>query len=54
MREIDKGPLFKSASGTIYIALIIFLGFVVYANSLNGAFVWDDYYLVRDNSYIKD
>lgn len=38
----------------IHIALIIILGFVVYANSLGGKFVWDDYGLVKGNAYIKD
>jgi Flp pilus assembly protein TadD len=35
------------------IILIITLGFVVYSNSLNGRFVWDDYGLVKENNYIK-
>ena len=38
---------------TISILLIIILGIAVYANSLNGEFIWDDQYLVRDNAYIK-
>jgi len=33
--------------------IIAALGLIVYANSLNGAFIWDDEYLVRDNAYIK-
>jgi len=37
----------------IYPALIIILGSVVYSNSLDGEFVWDDQYLVKDNVYIK-
>jgi tetratricopeptide (TPR) repeat protein len=36
------------------IALIVVLGFAVYANSLKGAFVWDDEALIEDNLYIKD
>ncbi len=36
------------------IILIIILGFAVYGNSLNGKFIWDDEYLVRDNVYIKN
>lgn len=35
------------------IGLIAALGFLVYANSLGGAFIWDDAYLVRDNPHIK-
>lgn len=34
--------------------LIILLGFSVYANSLNGEFIWDDYVLIKNNAYIKD
>ena len=37
----------------ISVVLIIILGFAVYANSLNGQFIWDDEHLVRDNVYIK-
>ena len=28
---------------------IIVLGFIIYSNSLNGAFIWDDNVLVKDN-----
>lgn len=38
----------------IQIVLIIILGFVIYANSLNGKFIWDDEFLIKDNTYIKD
>jgi len=37
----------------IPIALIIILGWFVYANSLKGGFIWDDDFLVKDNAYIK-
>ena len=42
------------ARNTLLIAagLIVVLGFLVYGNSLNGEFIWDDEYLVRDNLYI--
>lgn len=36
------------------IALIIILGLFIYANSLNGAFLWDDEFLVKDNICIKN
>ena len=36
------------------IILIIILGFAVYANSLNGKFIWDDDYLISNNIYIKN
>lgn len=38
----------------IHIAIIITLGLMVYVNSLNGKFVWDDNGLLKDNNYIKD
>jgi len=38
----------------ISIFLIVALGFIVYANSLRGAFVWDDAVLVKGNIYISD
>jgi len=33
--------------------LIIILGITVYANSLNGKFIWDDNFLVKNNIHIK-
>ncbi|MFH1867421.1 MAG: hypothetical protein ABH843_00495, partial [Candidatus Omnitrophota bacterium] len=38
----------------ISLILIVVLGFVVYANSLNGEFLWDDDNLVKENVYIRD
>ena len=38
----------------LYIILIVVAGFGVYANALNGAFVWDDQRLIVENAYIKD
>ena len=35
-------------------ALIIVLGFIVYGNSLNGKFIWDDEALVENNIYIRN
>lgn len=35
-------------------ALIIILGLSVYANSINGGFIWDDYVLIKNNAYIKE
>ena len=36
------------------LALIILIGFLTYANSLKGQFLWDDESLVQFNPYIKD
>jgi len=36
------------------ILLIVTLGFVVYGNSLNGKFIWDDGALIENNQYIKN
>jgi len=38
----------------IHITAIIILGLAIYANSLNGKFVWDDYGLIKENAQIKD
>lgn len=35
------------------LVIIAFIGLTVYFNSLDGGFIWDDVYLVRDNTYIK-
>jgi len=34
--------------------LIIILGFTIYANSLDGKFIWDDEYLVEKNIFIRN
>ena len=34
--------------------LILALGFIVYLNSLNGKFIWDDEVLVNNNTYIRN
>ena len=44
----------KEAKEWLGILLIIFLGFIVYGNSLNCEFVFDDVGMVKDNAYIKD
>lgn len=36
------------------LAVVILLTFCMYMNSLNASFIWDDKYLVRDNSLIRD
>ena len=43
----------KKKTVLISIILIVGLGLSVYVNSLNGKFVWDDDFLVKNNVYIK-
>ncbi len=52
LRKEAKTPI-KKQTIFISIILIIILGFTVYSNSLNGEFIWDDEFLVKDNAYIK-
>ena len=44
----------EQGSTLISIILIIILGCVVYCNSLNNKFVWDDHILVENNTYINN
>ena len=39
---------------SIAVVLIVLLGFGLYANSINGKFIWDDRYLIKENIYIKN
>ena len=45
--------LAKKKPAVLSIALIIILGFIVYGNSFNGQFIWDDEHLIRDNIYTE-
>lgn len=50
----QKNDRYPGALGAVMpLLLIAVLGFIVYANSLGGDFVWDDNHLIRDNVYIK-
>lgn len=49
--EAGRAP--SGRSPFLFIAVIVILGFVVYGNSLKAKFVYDDYGLVVENSYIK-
>jgi hypothetical protein len=51
---MNKDIYDKEAKKWVYMLLIIFLGFLVYANSLNGKFIWDDDALVKDNVNIRN
>ena len=46
--------LFVKFKSFLFIILIILLGVVVYSNSLNGEFIWDDAGLVKNNLYIRN
>lgn len=38
---------------SIVLLLCVLAGFAVYAPALNGSFVWDDFYLVRENPFFR-
>ena len=38
---------------SIHLAVIIFLALFVYANSVNGKFLWDDSAFIKSNQYVK-
>lgn len=38
----------------VSVALIVLLGFAVYANTINGRFILDDYTLIQRNAYIQN
>jgi tetratricopeptide (TPR) repeat protein len=39
---------------SVHLIFIALAGFLIYWNSLSGEFLWDDNFLIRDNSYIKN
>lgn len=43
----------KTAAFAAMLAIIV-VGAIVYANSLCGKFVWDDFMFIKDNDHIKD
>lgn len=53
-KESRTKYLYQKKTIFLHIALIATLGFIVYSNSLNGKFIWDDIFLVKDNIYIKN
>ena len=57
MKDKAKKDILKnSGKKNMYVALILVasLGFLVYANALNGKFIWDDRYLIEENIYVKN
>ncbi len=51
--NIGKENPGKRRGSYLYVIFIIIFGFIVYCNSLNGQFIWDDECLIKDNRYIK-
>ena len=51
---MNKDIYNKEAKEWLGIFLIIFLGLLVYANSLSGKFILDDNALIKDNTYIRN
>jgi len=52
LEKETRSPI-KRKAVFISIIAITLLGLIVYANSINGKFVWDDDFLVKNNVYIK-
>ncbi len=58
-KVLEKGHAVREGAADIRrwnlraVLLIILVGGVVYFNSLNGSFIWDDVMLVQKNGYIK-
>jgi len=50
--QIKKTPSQKRIVA-LQVFLIIILGLAVYSNSIDGGFIWDDYFQVKENTYIK-
>ncbi|MFH1868377.1 MAG: tetratricopeptide repeat protein [Candidatus Omnitrophota bacterium] len=44
----------KALFPILMVLILVVLGFAVYANSINGEFILDDYSLVRNNTFIKN
>ena len=51
---MDPKVIMLSKSRLYSLTLIIFLGLLVYVNSLASPFIWDDEALISDNYFIKD
>lgn len=43
----------KSYKNIAILVLVILAGFILYGNSLNNPFIWDDQYLITDNHFVK-
>jgi len=38
----------------LFLALVVIIGISIYANTFQNKFVWDDYFLIADNLFIRD
>lgn len=52
--SVETKPVLSRGKVFLSVILIALLGFAVYANSINGKFIWDDSHHVEDNAYIRD
>ncbi len=50
---ITQKQRITAAKQAIPIIVLILLGFGIYLNSLNGGFVWDEQFLIKDNLHVK-
>jgi len=51
---VQKSSSYSKKSWIICMVVIILSGLIVYGNSLNGQFIWDDERLIENNPTIKD
>ncbi|MFH1868375.1 MAG: tetratricopeptide repeat protein [Candidatus Omnitrophota bacterium] len=51
--EKKERPALSMRVIIISIVLIAIIGVISYLNTTNGEFIWDDYYLIKDNTFIK-
>lgn len=50
---IEKVPVVKNWVHLLSIIIVLVLIFAAYANALNNGFIWDDEFLIRDNTSIN-
>lgn len=51
--QAETAPVAKKLFSTLAILAVLFLTFAAYFNALNNDFIWDDEFLIRDNTAIK-
>jgi len=50
---VGKAPVVKKRMHLLSIVIILILVFAAYSNAIHNGFIWDDEYLVRDNTAIN-